>query len=390
MSMPLEGIKILDLTTMLPAYCSMTLGDYGAEVIKIEQPGTGDSSRRVKPLINDTNGRFLILNRNKKSLTLNLKTEKGKEIFYCLAGEADVIIEQFRPGVARKLGIDYDTIKDINPRLVYCSITGYGQDGPYAFVAGHDINYLSYAGILGMTGKKGDDPAIPGIQVADMCGGILMAVNGILLALMARHKTGQGQYIDIAMLDGVLSCHTIAAGDYFTSGAIPGPETTRLNGKYACYSVYKTKDGKFISMGALEPHFWRRICEFFGKEEYITIQMDDGKQEEIFAFLAEQFSLRERDEWMSVLRDLDACIAPVYSMNEVFEDPQVIHRKMAFESEHPRLGAIKQLGFPIKMSATPARFNMAAPELGQHNQEILAGIGYNADEIKSLKQQGAI
>lgn len=391
MSLPLEGVKVLDLSTMLPGpYCSMTLGDYGAEVIKIEQPGTGDSSRWSEPVIEDTSGHFLILNRNKKSITLNLKTEEGKKIFYRLAAEADVVLEQFRPGVVRKLGIDYDTIKEINPCIVYCSITGYGQDGPYTFLAGHDINYISYAGILGMTSRKGMVPPVPGFQIADICGGALMAINGILLALIAQNNTGRGQYIDISMLDGVLACIPVFAGGYFASGDVPGPQTARLNGKLACYSVYETKDGRYISIGALEPQFWESICNFFGKDEFIKTQNVDDMQDEMFEFFSKQFLQRDLNEWIDQLRELNACITPVNTLNEVFQNPHVLHRKMVFEMEHPRLGTIKQLGFPIKMSDTPARVEKPAPELGQHNEEILAKLGYNVDNIKALRQRGVI
>ena len=391
MELPLKGRKVLDLTGLLPGpYCSMMLGDFGAEVIKIERPGRGDNSRGAKPLLQDTSGYYLLLNRNKKSLTLDFKAAKGKEIFYKLAMEADIILDGFRPGVVKKLGVDYDTIKAMNPGIIYCSISGYGQDGPYVLQPGHDINYLSYAGILGMTGRKGEIPAIPGVQVADLGGGALMAVIGILLALQVRDRTGTGQYVDIAMLDGLISWLPTLADSYFVAGSIPTQGSTRLTGKFACYEVYKTKDNSFISLGSNEKHFWENLCDYFGKEEYKEWQFQDDKQAKLIAFLREQFLLKDRDEWVKILLERDVCIAPVYSFPEVFQDPQVLHREMVFEMDHPRLGKIKQLGFPIKLSETPARALQAPPDLGEHNEEILTRLGYSAEEISQFRANKTI
>ncbi len=391
LNMPLGGIKVLDLTRLLPGpFCSLLLADFGAEVIKIEQPGQGDYIRWYPPLVKDTSGIFLLLNRNKKSLTLNLRTEKGREIFYRLAQEADVILEGFRPGVAKKLGIDYETVQEINPRVVYCSVSGYGQDGPYADRPGHDINYIGYAGVLGITGRARGTPVVPGVQIADIGGGALMAAIGVLLALMARRHTGKGQFVDIAMLDGVISWLPTIAGGFFVDGAVPGLGETRLAGRYACYEVYQTKDGGFISLGALEPHFWEKLCRYLNKEEYIKWQFVDEKQEELRAFLREQFLLRDRDEWVAIFQRIDTCGGPVYNLAEVFGDPHVLHRQMVFEMEHPRLGKIKQLGFPIKLSATPARARQVPPDLGEHTEEILTKLGYSKEELAALRREGII
>jgi crotonobetainyl-CoA:carnitine CoA-transferase CaiB-like acyl-CoA transferase len=391
MALPLQGTKVLDLTRLLPGpFCSMILADFGAEVIKIEQPGLGDYLRWFEPLKGDTSGIFLVLNRNKQSLTLNFKAPKAKEIFYKLVTEADVVMEGFRPGVAKKMGIDYDTLKEINPRLIYCSISGYGQDGPYVYLPGHDLNYISYAGVLGLTGRPQEGPALPGAQIGDIGGGTLMATIGLLLALLARQHTGKGQFVDISMLDGVVSWLPLVAGEFFVHGIPPGLAGTRVTGKYACNDVYKTKDERYLSLGAIEEHFWERICRYLGKEEYIPWQFIDEKQDELRAFLREQFAQKDRDEWVAILQKEDTCCAPVYNLAEVFNDPQVLHRQMSFEMEHPRLGKIKQLGFPVKLSATPARADAPPPDLGQHTDQILVKLGYSTVEIASLRAEGVI
>lgn len=396
MNLPLSGIKVLDLSTALPGpFCSMMLGDFGAEVLKIEQPKGGDIFRAAKPAFTDSAGKdvsaaYLLVSRNKKSMTLNFKTEAGKKIFNRLVSEADVIIEGSRPGVAKKFGIDYEAVKAVNPQLVYCSISGYGQDGPYAYYSGHDNNYISYAGILAMTARHGQIPTLPGVQIGDIGGGSLMAVIGILLAIMARKHTGQGQFVDIAMLDGAISWLPLLASHFFVTGQSPQPGETRLTGKNACYEVYKTKDGGYLSIGPIEPHLWANLCEYFDKQEFVQWQIIDEKQEEVIAFLREKFLTRNRDEWIEILQKIDVCIAPVLTIAETCRDPQVLHRKMVFEMDHPRLGKIKQLGFPIKLSDTPARAELAPPDLGEHTDEILGKLGYSAEECKSFKQQGIV
>lgn len=391
MEMPLSGITVLDLTRLLPGpFCSLLLADFGAEVIKVEQPGAGDYMRWYPPLVGDTGGMYLLLNRNKKSLTLDLSKPAGKEIFFRLARVADVVLEGFRPGVARKLGVDYEALAEANPRIVYCSISGYGQDGPYAGQPGHDINYLGYAGVLGMTGNAGGPPVVPGVQIADIGGGALAAAAGILLALLARERTGRGQFVDVAMLDGVISWLPTLAGGYFAGGEVPERGKTWLTGGYACYGVYRTKDGGYVSLGALETHFWERLCRYLGKEEFIRWQFAEEKQEEMRSFLEGVFLSRSRDEWVKIFREIDTCGGPVYNLAEVFEDPQVCHREMVFSLEHPRLGRIKQLGFPVKLSATPARVRLAPPDLGEHTNEILKRLGYPEEQIENFRREGIV
>ena len=392
MTAPLRGCKVLDLTQWLPGpLCSLFLADFGAEVIKIEQPGSGDRLRCIKPLVEDTSGMFLVLNRNKRSMTLNLRTEKGQEIFHRLAKESDVVLEGFRPGVIAQYNADYNTLKEINPRLVYCSLTGYGQDGPYADYAGHDINYLGYAGILGMSGCQDGPPAIAGTQIGDIAGGTVMAVIGILLSLMARQQTDKGQFVDISVMDGAISLLSVLGGTFLTDGVIPERGKTWLTGKYAYYDVYETGDGGHISLGAIEPHFWANLCRFLGKEEFVSLQLVDEKQDEMRSVLQTEFKKKSRDEWIKVLKEIDTCAGPVNDISEAFKDPQILYRKMVFEMEHPRLGTIKQLGCPIKLSETPAEVGrQAPPELGEHTETILSQLGYTKEDIGNFKKDGII
>ncbi|RJQ30773.1 MAG: CoA transferase [Peptococcaceae bacterium] len=392
MTTPLEGIRVLDLTRLLPGpYCSMMLADFGAEVIKIEEPGRGDYLRWMSAdKVGDTGGNFLLINRNKKSIILNLKHSAGKEILYRMVKEADIVMEGYRPGVPKRIGVDYNTLKEINPAIIYCSVTGYGQDGPYVQAPGHDINYIGYAGILGMTGRPGEKPVIPGTQIADFTGGAMMAVIGILLALQARQRTGRGQFVDISMLDGTVPLAATLAGEYFPSGKIPRRGGTTFTGRYACYNIYQTKDGRYIALAAAEEHFWKNLCEYFRKEEYIQWQYINEKQEELSRFLQEQFLTRERDQWVAELADKDVCCTPVCDMAEVFADPQVRHRQMIFEMEHPRLGTIKQIGVPIKLSDTPAQIVSAPPDMGEHTEEVLKQFNYSAEEIASFRRDGII
>ena len=388
----LDGIKVLDLSRLLPGpYCSMMLADLGAEVLKVEDPALGDYARQREPQVAGVGGMFQILNRNKKSLTLNLKHPEGVEIFYKLTKGADVILEGFRPGVMDRLGVGYEKIRQINPRIIYCSLTGYGQDGPYKDLVGHDINYLSYGGVLGISGPNDGAPMSAGVQIADIGGGGMMAVIGILTAIIAREKLGKGQFIDISMLDGVISWMANHAGDYFASGKVPKKGEGRLGGGLACYTVYETRDGKYISIGALEEKFWANLCRILGKEEFIAGQYDYGpKQEEIKAELSKLFLTKERDEWVRLLNQVDICASPVYNLDEVFNDPQVRYRNMVLEIEHPTAGKIRQINNPLKLSETPPAIKTPAPLLGEHTEQTLKELGYSPEEISRLRQQKVI
>jgi len=384
----LEGVRILDLTWYLPY--TTTLADFGAEVIKVEPPKRGDPARKIPPLIEGESLYFINVNRNKKSVTLNLRTEKGREIFYRLSKTADVIIESFRPGVAKRLGIDYETIKSVNPRIIYVSVTGYGQVGPYRDFPGHDVNYISIAGILDATGQYGGPPIIPGVQIADL-NGCLLATIAILIALRARDKTGKGQYIDLSLTHGVIWWLTHLAPAYFATGKPPERGGTILTGYYPCYNVYETKDGKYVSIGCLEEHFWRNLCKALGKEEFIEHQWATGeKREEIFRQLKEIFKTKTRDEWFKELAEADVPIAPVYSLDEVFKDPQILSKKVVEEVSHPKIGRVRVLSTPIELPETPGVVREPAPALGQHTREILKSLGYSDEEIEGFEKEGVI
>ncbi len=379
----LKGITILDLTRLLPgAYGSMLMGDLGAEVIKIEQPGVGDYMRKYPPY-------YLAVNRNKKSITLNLKKKKGQEIFYQLANPADVILEGFRPGVVHRLGIDYAAIKAINPQIVYCSLSGYGQDGPYRNWVGHDINYIGFGGILGLTGTA-NNPVIPGIQTADIGGGML-AVIGILSALLAKNHTGSGQFIDVSMLDGVISWLSIHAGMYLFNQELPIRGSMPFSGGTAAYNIYETKDKKWISLGILEEKFWKNLynilqCKDLEDRPFFEV----AHRDDLKVKLQTIFHTQNQNEWIQLLINADVPCAPVYDLDEVFQDPQVLHREMVCEVEHPTQGRIKQLGIPIKFSETPGRLRIPPPQLGEHTSSLLQGLGYSDKQIQELQNTEVI
>ena len=377
----LEGIIILDLSRLFPGpYASMILADLGADVLRIEDrrfAGEGPGMPTVM--------------RNKRHMTLNLKHPQGKEIFFRLAREADVVLEGFRPGVTRRLGIEYESIRGMNEKIIYCSVTGYGQDGPYRDMVGHDINYLSFGGVLGLNGDTGGAPVVPPIQVADMAAGGMNAALGILAALIARQRTGRGQYIDISMLDGVVAMLPFPASMLWSLGQSPRRGDTLLSGRYPCYQVYETKDGGFISIGALEPRFWEALCKKLGREDFIPAQYDEGeKRAEMFSCLREAFKKKNREEWLQELQDLDVCVGKVLDLEETFRDPQVVCRRMVTEFQDAGKGKMKLLSSPVKLSETPPDIRAAPAEFGEHTGEVLRELGYNADQIAEMKRTGVV
>lgn len=383
--MPLEGIRVLDLSRYAPGpYCTMLLADLGADVIVVEEPpGVG---RRVDAEMNvsDRSKAFLPMGRNKRSVALDLKDERMREAFFRLVDRADVVVEGFRPGVAARLGVDYEAVSRRTPRAVYCSISGYGQTGPHANLVGHDLNYISLAGVLGMIGWPGQPPAIPLNIIADFAGGGLFAAFAILAALHARLRTGRGQYIDMAMSDGVLSLACLAASDYFASGTPPRPGEHYLSGVLPCYHVYATADDKWLSVACMEPWFWRNLCAALGCEQYGPEQFNAEKFPEVFDFLCRRFREKTRDEWFAELKGRDICVTPVYGLDEAVADPHSAARAMVVEVEHPEYGTIRQIGVAPKFSDTPGRVRTPAPQPGQHTEEVLREIGYSAEEIARL------
>jgi crotonobetainyl-CoA:carnitine CoA-transferase CaiB-like acyl-CoA transferase len=399
----LEGVKILDLSMLVPgAFCTMLLGDLGADVLKIEAPGPNEFRSSARAIPTEEQGKaaaYYALDRNKKSIVVNLKSEAGREVFYRLSRQADVIVEGFRPGVVKRLGIDYQTISKLNPGIIYCSLSGYGQDGPYHTFPGHDVNYIAMAGVLGLIGSGEGPPVIPLNLVADFAGAALYGALGISVALVARSKTGQGQYLDIAYMDGAISLMTWFNCGYFLDGSVLKRGESWLHGAYPYYGVYETRDGKYITVGCLEPHFWQNLCRLLNQEGYIpygfalehTFHKPEGeKWDEIHSSLKQVFLTKTRDEWFELLTRNDVPAGKVLMPDEVFSDPQVLHRQMVIEVEHPTLGKIKQVGVAPKLSDTPGKVRSPSPLRGEHTDEVLRGLGYKQEEISDLRQQGAV
>ena len=387
----LEGRRVLDLSRGYPgSYCTMFLGDFGAEVLKIDPPG---ATLRLPFLgIDDEKwAAYYAQERNKRSIILNMKAEEGRQVFYKLVESADVLVEGFRPGVVKQLGIDYEALKGINPRIIYCSLTGYGQSGPYRDLSGHDMNYSAMAGALSLIGERGGRPFLVSNLLADQAGAGLHATIGILLALLARERTGRGQFVDIAFTDGVISLLTFEASTYFPTGIVPKRGETFTTGAAPSANLYETKDGEYISIGCIEPHFWQNLCRALGREDFIPYQFSAGeKREEILSFFREIFLTKTRDEWFELLKEKETCVAPVYNLEETFSNPQVLHRQMVAEVDHPKFGKVKQVGIAIKLSETPGQIKSTGPLPGEHTEEVLLSLGYTRGAIERLRKAEAI
>jgi alpha-methylacyl-CoA racemase len=366
--MPLTGIRILDLTRLLPgAFCTMLLADMGADVVKIEEPGTGDYMRWTPPLIDGQSALFDALNRNKRSVTLNLKAGEGRDLLLKLVDGAAVLVEGNRPGVMDRLGLGWNVLHARNPKLVMCSITGYGQDGPFAGRAGHDINYTATAGVLGLNGEAGGPPMPLSVQVADIGGGGQQAAIAILGALLGVQRGGEGRWLDVSMTDGAASWLALvfaqlAGGEELRRGA------QRLSGRYACYRVYACKGGGYYSVGALEPKFWAALCAEFGKPELVELQFAEGvEQERAHREMEAVFATRTRDEWGPVLAPLDACCEPVLDLDEVASHPQIAARR-----------------------ALQVEARLPASRLGEHTEEVLAEVGVDARRLNELREASVV
>jgi crotonobetainyl-CoA:carnitine CoA-transferase CaiB-like acyl-CoA transferase len=371
----LGHLRMLDLSRQLPGpFCSTILADLGMDVLVIGAP-------------NDPFGNGMrLLARNKRSMTLNLKTDAGREVFRRLARDADVVLEGFRPGVTARLGIDYERLRADNARLVYCAITGYGQDGPYRDRVGHDLNYLGYAGVLNYIGEAGRAPVIPGVQIADLGGGALMGAVGILTALIARERTGRGQLVDVAMLDGAVAWNVYPILLYLLAGRPPERGMIALTGRHPCFAVYETRDERHLTVGAYEDHFWATLCRHFGREDFIPDQWAEGpRREEMFAFFRHAFRSKTLDEWRRELADVEICFGPVNTLDETFADPQVRHRGMVVGE-----GADRTIGPPIKLSETPASIRTPPSVFGQDTDDVLRELGLGDADVARMRRDGVV
>jgi crotonobetainyl-CoA:carnitine CoA-transferase CaiB-like acyl-CoA transferase len=371
----LTDIRVLDLTRLLPGpYATLLLADLGADIIKIEEPERGDPVRWIPPFHDGISTRFLMLNRNKKSLTIDLKSERGRDLFIELVQDADVVIEGFRPGVMRRLGLDYDSLKEFNSEIIYCALSGYGQEGLYRDHVGHDVNYIAQAGLLSLTGKS---PVIPGVPVADLAGSMFGAFT-LLAALRARDQGQGGTFIDVSLTDAVVSWLSIHFAEYFPTQNSPNPQELVLTGGYPCYAIYETKDNKYLAIGALEEKFWANLCEALDRTEYIPHQFSDTKREEIFDDLKTIFKRKLQVVWLDELDPSEIPVAPVLDLSEVAKNPRTRERGLISGSDFP------EVAFPVRWSTDNESEDTAAPMLGEHNWEILAQLGYSKREIEKL------
>ena len=380
---PLDGIRVLDMAPLGPGpHCSQILADLGANVIKIEAPGAGEGRRagRIIKLPADA-----AIRRDSRTIGLNLKTEEGRAAFHELAARCDVVIEGYRPGVVKRLGVDYESVKAHNAKIVYASLSGYGQDGPYSGYVGHDLNYQAITGILAMTGASGGPPIIPGNTIADNAGGGINAVAGILAALFARERTGVGQYIDSAMVDGLTTMMFLPIDDYLTSGHVSRRGETLLTGMYPWYNIYEASDGKYLSVGAIEPWFYENLCHALGRDDLVEHQYADGaKRDEIFAAFRQTFRTKTRDEWVELLMPAETCVAPVLEIDEVASDPHLRHRDLIMDSNGRR-----QVGAMIKLSETPAEVRSSRSS-ADDTSAVLREFGYDEESVGALRAAGAI
>ena len=394
---PLKGVRVLDLSRVLAGpYCSVTLSDLGAEVIKVEIPGRGDDTRAYPPFVNGVSSYFMSINRGKKSVTLDLKTEEAREALYRIVEKCDVLLENFRPGVTARLGVDYETLRERNPRLIYCSISSFGQTGPYAQWPGYDLIIQGMGGLMGVTGHPDSPPVRIGIAITDIGAG-MWGVIAILSALRVRETTGEGQYLDISMIDGSVSWMTYLAGNYFATGEVP-PKLGSAHPSIVPYQAFEAGDGRGLLIAAGNDRLWGLLCRGMGLGDdvrddprYAKAENRVENREALIPFLEEEFSKKPRDEWLEALRAVGFPCAPVYTLDEIFSDPQVIHRGMLAEMEHPKAGAIRQIGPVIKFSESPCVMSSPPPMLGEHTVEVLRSIaGYSEADVERLIEAGAI
>ena len=391
----LEGIKVLDLSRALAGpYCTMMLADMGAEVIKLEMPGKGDDSRSWgPPFVEGESAYFMSINRNKKSITLNMKNEQSKEIVTKLIKQADVLVENFRPGAMDRLGFGYDAVKEMNPGIIYSSISGFGQDGPYRMLPGFDQVLQGMGGLMSITGEPGGPPIKVGVAIADIAGG-MFAAFGIVTALFNREKTGKGQMVDVSLLDSQVAWLTYRAGAYFASGEVPQPVGSG-HPVIVPYQAFKAKD-VYINIAVGNDQLWEKFCKAVGLESV----MDDPKfatnakrvenRGEIVKIVGDLIVTKEGQEWLNILEEAGVPCGPIYSVDKIFSDPQVLHRQMMQELDHTKVGKVKVTGIPVKLSETPGEVQTPPPYLGEHTQEVLKELGYGDQDLETLRQEKVI
>jgi len=392
MAAPLEGIVVLDFTRLLPGpFCTQLLANLGADVIKIEDPKLGDYMRSVPPIIHDVSYPFVMVNRGKRSLAVDLKTAEGQEILRKLAGHADILVEQFRPGVMARLGADYDALAMLNPRLIYCSFSGFGQNGPYKDLPGHDINFEALAGILSVSRNRDERrPAIPSVPVADLAGGFNAAL-AILASLRTRDRTGRGEFIDVAIYDTAVTLLVLGLARFFATGEEPVAGETLITGTFPFYSLYETKDGEWLSVAAVEPKFWERMCELIGAPELSGKQFVEAAERGAVAeTLASRFRERTLAEWESMFFAEALPIAGVRRMPEVVNDPQVKARGLLPAVEVPGVGKLRVIAHPAKHTATETRNPARVPTKGQDTEAILRSLGYSSRQIGAFAKNNVI
>lgn len=389
---PLDGVRVLDLSRLLPGgFATLMLADLGADVVKVEEPDSGDYIRWMPPMVGNVSTGHVALNRNKRSVTLNLKEPAGRDVFLQLVQSFDVLVESFRPGVMDRLGVGWTACREANPRLVYCAITGYGQDGPLADVAGHDINYIGYAGALAMTGTPDGPPVLPGLQIGDLGGGGMSAVIAILAALHRRAETASGDFCDVSMTDGVVSWLTIHAAAYLGAGVSAERGGAPLTGGWPCYRVYPAADG-YITVGALEPQFWSRLCDALGRSDLAGDAFATGaRRDEVIAELEGIFVTKRRAEWLSFFAGADVCVGPVNELGEALTHDPILARELVVEHKVSGGGSAKGVATAVRLTDAPADANrLPPPDLGEHTAEVLTEIGLTTADVEALRATGVV
>jgi crotonobetainyl-CoA:carnitine CoA-transferase CaiB-like acyl-CoA transferase len=391
MTGPLSSLKILDFSTLLPGpFASMMLADLGADIVRVEAPHRPDVVRAMPSFGGEMSAWHALLNRSKRSLALDLKKPGAADVVKDLVKTYDIVLEQFRPGVMDRLGVGYEALGQVNPRLIYCALTGYGQTGPYRDRAGHDNNYLALAGVMNHTGRKESGPLPLGVQVADVGGGSFGAITGILAAVIHRLQTGEGQFVDISMFDGAVAWNAPVTSHYLVGGQNQEWESMRLNGG-SYYDFYRTSDGRYLSVGSLEPKFWTGFCQAIERPDLVEdgFKTDDlARQQTLKLEIQKTVGSRTFDEWISIFAKIDVCVEPVMTVSEMVDHPQTQSRQMIVEVPKPDGTSQRQVGSPFKFSKNKPTYKHTGPSLGQHTTEVLAEIGYSQEKIGQLREAG--